>query len=110
MAKKIQGQAKPAAATNGDLVDPAALTEVTLSTVAVCNTGVATTFRLHPRMAGAAAAVGNASNYDTPIQANTTVYLTVGMTLNGDSGDILTCRSASGDVTFTAFGMDESTV
>ena len=108
MAKKILGQASPAAATNGDLCTPPAGEQWVVATLAVANVGAATTFRLHPRMAGAAASADNASNYDTPIAANTTEYLTVGMCLNGDEGDILTVRSASGDVTFTAWGMSEA--
>lgn len=106
-ALKILGQAAPAAATNGDLITVGAGAAQVVSSLVVCNTAAtATTFRVHARIAGAAAAVGNAIAYDVPIAGNETITLTLGVTLAAT--DKLTVRSAGGAVTFTAFGSEVS--
>lgn len=104
-ALKVLGQTKPAAAVNGDVV--AAVQgghSAVVSSVVVCNTGAATTFRVHARIAGAAAAVTNALCYDVPIDTNETQALVLGITLAAT--DVLTVRSTSGTCAFTAFGSD----
>lgn len=101
---KQLGQAKPGAATDADLYTVPASTQTVISSIVVCNTGAATTFRLHSCANAAAAAVGNAIAYDTPIGANETIVFTIGLTI--DAADVVRCRSLSGSVAFTASGSE----
>lgn len=98
----VLGQAAPAAATDTAAYTVPASRVAVLSTLAVCNTGAATTYRVHIRKAGAAVAVGNAVAYEVSLGAGQTDPLTWGITLG--PGDIVSVRSASGAVTFTVFG------
>lgn len=99
----ILGQAAPAAATNGDAYTVPASRVAVLASIVVCNTNAAaTTYRIHARINGAAAAVGNALFYDVAIPPNSTDVHVFGGTL-GDT-DVITVRSAAGGVTFTVFG------
>lgn len=98
----ILGQSAPGAASNSDIYTVPASRRTVVSTLAICNTGAATTVRVFARIAGAAAAVGNAIAYDLPVGANSHTALTEGITLAAT--DKLTVQSNAGGVTFTAFG------
>lgn len=99
------GQAAPAANTDTALYTAAAATSAVVSSLVVCNTGgAATTFRVHLRNEGAAVGVGNALVYDMTLAAKETIALTLGIAL--DAADVLSVRSASGTVTFTACGTE----
>lgn len=101
---KILGQGSPAAAADYDMFTVPADHDYVVSTLVACNVGVATTYRVHACIAGAAASADNAVCYDAPIGAGESIFLTVGGTF--DATDQLTVRSLTGDVTFTAFGVD----
>lgn len=105
----VLGQANPAAGATADLFTPSSGTRKAVgSTIFVCNTGAAaTTYRVYLRKAGAASGVGTAIAYDVAIPANTTDPWTVGPTIGPT--DVLSVRSASGEVTFTLCG-EESDV
>lgn len=100
------GQAAPAAG-----VDAAAYTvgggRCAVVKLTVCNTGAATTFRVHLRRNAAAVAVGNALCYDIALPAGTTDDILHGTAL--DDADVLGVRSASGAVTFTVTGEETDT-
>lgn len=102
---KILGQSKPGAAANADAYTVGAGKSAVIGALMVANTGAATTFRIFARIAGAAAAVGNAIAYDVAIGANEVITFG-GLTLAAT--DVLTVYSTSGTVTFTAFGDEVS--
>lgn len=105
-ALKILGQAAPATGyTAADVVTVAAGHSAVVSSLAICNTSAAARLvRVWARIAGAAAAVGNAVAYDVTLAAGQTLPLVIGMTLAAT--DKLTVASDLGGVTFTAFGSD----
>lgn len=108
---KILGQQSPANTSNVDLFSVVSAHQYVVSTIAVCNyTTTAATCRIWARRAGGGttASPGNtALVYDASIPANSTVSFTLGVTLNGTAGDILTVRDGTGNaLTFTAFGSD----
>ena len=109
-AYSILGQSNPAAATNTDLFSVTSAHSYVVSSLVVTNvTTSATNCRVYARKAGAAAAVGNAIIYDASIPANSTVTFTLGITLSGSAGDLLTVYSlAANALTFTAFGSDNT--
>jgi len=80
-AYKVLGQLAPAAATLETLYTVPASTQSVCSTLAICNRGAATSYRIAIRPAGAAIVTKHYIAYDIPIAANDSVFLTVGATL-----------------------------
>lgn len=107
-AYKILGQSAPANTSNADLITVGASKSQVISTLVVTNTTTsAATCRVFARIAGAAAATGNAIVYDASIGANSTVTFTLGITLAAT--DVLTVRTGTANaLTFTAFGSEIS--
>ena len=103
---KILGQAAPANTSNADLITVGAAKEQIISTLTIANvTTTAATARVFARIAGAAAAVGNAILYDVSVPANSSANFTIGMTLAAT--DVITIRSGTASaLTFTAFGTE----
>ena len=68
-------------------------------------TGTAATTRVFARIAGAAAAAGNALLYDVSIPANSSASFTFGITLAAT--DVITVQTGTANaLTFTAFGTE----
>ncbi len=105
----VLGQIIPPAnaATNLYTVPPYISTVV--STIAVCNqANTPTTFSLSIRPAGANVETKHYLNYNTAIAGNDTIALTLGITLA--TTDVITATSASGTVSFVAFGAETGTL
>jgi len=78
-----------------------------VSTITVCNqASTAGSFRLAIRPAGATLAAQHYIAYDTPIAANDTVALTLGITLA--TTDVITIYASSASMSFSAFGSEIS--
>lgn len=109
-AYSILGQSAPANTNNADLFSVTSAHEYVVSTIVVANTTAsAATYRIFARKAGAAAGASNAIVYDATCPGNSTVTLTLGVTLSGTAGDVLTVRTGTANaLTFTAFGSDIS--
>jgi glucose-6-phosphate dehydrogenase assembly protein OpcA len=105
---KVLGQSNPTAATLTTLYTVPASTSAVVSTVTVANlTGVANTFRIAVRPAGAAVANQHYIAYDIAIAASDTTTLTLGMTLA--TTDVLSVYGgASSSLAFAAFGSELS--
>jgi hypothetical protein len=103
---KILGQSAPADTSNADLITVAASKSQIVSTLVIANvTTTAATARVFARIAGAAAAAGNAILYDATIPANSSANFTLGITLAAT--DVITVQTATADaLTFTAFGTE----
>jgi len=103
---KVLGQAAPADTANADLYTVPASTEAVISTIVVSNvTATNATCRIFVRVAGAAAAAGNALVYDGSVTANDFTAVTVGITLAAT--DVITVRSGTANaLTFQAFGSE----
>jgi hypothetical protein len=73
----------------------------------VCNqASVGATFRLAVRPSGESLAAKHYINYDTPVPANDTISLTLGITLAAT--DVLTAYANSTSVSVNAFGSEIS--
>lgn len=102
---KTLGQSNPAPNADTTLYTAPAATQVVVSTIAVCNqSGASPTFRVAIRPAGAPLAAQHYIAYDTPLNPNDTVTLTLGITLAAT--DVVTVRASSGAVSFSAFGSE----
>lgn len=101
---KVLGQAHPSANTDTTLYTVPGSTSAVCSTIAICNLGVSTTYRIAIRPAGATLEDKHYLAYEAAINQYDTVMLTIGATLAAT--DVVTIRAASGDVTFQLFGSE----
>jgi hypothetical protein len=104
---KVLGQINPSSNTATTVYTVPALTSTVLSTVTVCNqASVGATFRLAVRPSGESLAAKHYINYDTPVPANDTVSLTLGITLAAT--DVFTAYANSSSVSVNVFGSEIS--
>ena len=103
---KVLGQIAPANTSNATLYTVPAATSAVGSSLVIANvTATAATARVFVRIAGAAAAASNAIVYDTSIVANSTLSLSLGLSLSAT--DVVTVQSGTGNaLTFTLFGSE----
>lgn len=101
---KVLGQAAPAANTNSDIYTVPTSTSAVCSTLTICNRGVSAQFRVAVRPAGAAIANQHYVVYDNYVNANDTVFLTLGVTLAAT--DVVTVRASTADVSFNLYGSE----
>lgn len=102
---KILGQSAPAATTAADLYTVPAATQTIVSTIVVANRAATNaTFRISTSVIGAATANKDFLIYDTNLGANSTVALTLGITLGAT--DKIRVFASTADVSFNAFGSE----
>ena len=104
---KVLGQSNPAANTNTTLYTVPASTSAVCSTLVICNQAAsAATFRVAIRPAGAAIATQHYTSYDTNLNANDSITITIGITLA--TTDVVTVYASSASFSFSAFGTEIS--
>lgn len=103
---KVLGQAAPAAVTPATLYTVPASTEAVGASLAICNRGVSTVFRVAVRVAGVTLEAKHYQAYDTVIQANDSLFLKIGMSLS--AGDIVTVYAGTATVSFTLHGTERA--
>ena len=103
---KVLGQSAPADTNNANLYTVPSATQAVISSLVIANVTTSTaTARVFVRPNAATAVVGNAIVYDVLISANSTVALTLGITV--DAADVITVRSSVANaLTFHAFGSE----
>jgi hypothetical protein len=99
---KILGQVNPAASTLTTAYT--AISGVVVSTISVCNLGVNTNYRIALRQAGAAIDPKQYLVYNTSIESNDSVYLTLGITMAAT--DVLSVYAGTANVSFNIFGSE----
>lgn len=105
VAYKVLGQSAPAATTDTTVYTVPASTEAVISTVVVTNrSATARTFRIAIRPNGAALANQHYVVYDSTVNANDIVALSLGLT--ADATDVITVYASSGDLSFGVFGSE----
>tara|TARA_R100001463_G_scaffold108480_2_gene162985 strand:- start:66 stop:395 length:330 start_codon:yes stop_codon:yes gene_type:complete len=106
-AYKILGQNADASGYDETLYTVPATTETIISSITVCNReNVANTFRIALKENGGAVADEDYIAYDANIQANDTITLTLGLTLDAD--DVISIGASDANVTFSVFGTEIS--
>lgn len=102
---KVLGQSNPSANTNTDLYTVPSSTSAVCSTIVICNqASSAATFRVAVRPAGAAIATSQYISYDSNLNANDSITLTIGITLAAT--DVITVRANTTTVSFSLFGSE----
>jgi len=103
---KVLGQVAPGATTQTTLYTVPAATQAVCSTLAICNRGASTTFRIAVQPAGASLISQMYIAYDAAINANDSVYLTLGVTLAAT--DLISIYANTANVSFSLFGSEIS--
>lgn len=105
---KVLGQSAPTDTNNANLYTVGAGTTAIVSTISIANTtNTAANARVFVRVGGATASAANALAYDVSVAANSTIGLTLGVTLAAT--DVLTVRTATANaLTFMAFGQENN--
>ena len=102
---KVLGQSNPSANTNTDLYTVPASTSAVCSTMVICNQAAsAATFRIAVRPAGASISTPQYISYDTNLNANDSITMTIGITLA--TTDVVTVRANTTTVSFNLFGSE----
>lgn len=102
---KVLGQSAPSATTATTLYTVPSATSTVVSTINVCNrAATADTFRIAVRPAGASLASQHYLAYDTPIPANDSISITIGVSLA--TTDVITVYAGTANLTFSAFGAE----
>lgn len=103
---KVLGQANPSATTNTTLYTVPSATSAVVSTLSISNLGVSTTFRIAVRPAGETIANKHYIVYDSAINAGSSVYLTIGISLAAT--DVVTVYAGTANLAFNLFGSEVS--
>ena len=102
---KVLGQSAPASATLATLYAVPAATQAVVSTIVACNLqSVDADVRIAVRPAGASIQSQHYLFYDTTVEGNSTVALTLGITL--DATDVVSVYGSAASVVFNAFGSE----
>lgn len=102
---KILGQSAPSATTSTDLYTVPASTETIVSSLVIANrAATSATYRVSVAANGAALENKQYLVYDGFIQANDTISLTLGITI--DATDKIRVYASTGDLSFNAFGTE----
>ena len=101
---KVLGQSSPAATTLTSLYTVPAATSAVTSTLTVCNYGVSTTVRVAVRPAGAGIANQHYIIYETAVNANDTLFFTIGLSLA--TTDVVSVYAGTATVSFNLYGTE----
>ncbi len=101
---KVLGQLNPAATTLTALYTVPANTQAVGSTLSICNLGVATTFRVAVRPAGAAIANQHYLVWEASVAASDTYFLTIGISLAAT--DVVSVYAGTANLAFSLFGVE----
>jgi len=102
---KVLGQSNPTANTNTTLYTVPSSTSTVCSTIVICNQAAsAATFRIAVRPAGATLAAQHYISYDSNLNANDSITMTIGITLA--TTDVITVRASTTTVSFSLFGSE----
>ena len=107
IAYKVLGQTITSAAGTATLYTVPAATSAVCSTIVVCNqAAAAATFRISVRPAGAAEIAKHYLAFNTNINANDSITMTIGITLA--TTDVITVTASTANVSFNLFGSEIS--
>lgn len=104
-AYKILGQVADASANDVELYLVPSSTEAVVSTIIICNReGASNTFRIATKTDNSGVANTDYISYDSTINANDTIALTLGVTLQ--AGAEISVGASDANVTFQAYGTE----
>lgn len=103
---KVLGQVNPLATTATTLYTAPAATSTVCSTLCIANLGTTTTFRVAVCPGGAALSNLHYIVYDSSIDSNTSIFLTLGISLAAT--DVVIVYAGTANLAFGLFGSEVS--
>jgi len=103
---KVLAQVAPVATTLTDAYTVPAAKSTVISSVVICNTGTATTFRLAVAVAGAADNIKQYLMRDVSVAGNDSCVLTMGITLA--TTDVIRVYAQAATLSFNFFGSENT--
>lgn len=103
---KVLGQVNPAATTATTLYTVPSATSAVCSTLSITNLGLSTTFNIAVQPAGAALASKHYIVYNSAINAGSSVFLTLGISLA--TTDVVSVYAGTSTLAFSLFGSEVS--
>lgn len=104
MIYKILGQSLSVASTYGTLYIVPSSTQTVCSTLAICNLGVSTTYRVAVKPTGGAVSDVHHIVYNSTLNQYDSVFLTLGITIA--STDMILVWAGTSNVSFNLFGTE----
>ena len=105
MVYKVLGQKSPAATTDFNLYTVSGSKQAIINCITVANRDAnSATYQISVRPDGATLTTDHYIAYNVQVDANLSVALNLGITL--DTNDVITVQSSSGLVTFNAYGVE----
>lgn len=101
---KILGQVLPSSGSLTTLYT--APSQVVVSTLSVCNQSTSTTYRVAVQQSGSAVEPKHYIVYDAALNANDSIFLSLGMTLSGS--DVVSVYSGNSSSSFHLYGTEIS--
>lgn len=101
---KVLGQSNPAASTLTTLYTTPGATSAVCSTLAICNQGVSTLYRVAVRPAAASIAAQHYIVFDAAINSLDTMFLTLGVTLAAT--DVVSVYAGTSTCSFNLYGSE----
>jgi uncharacterized membrane protein len=102
---KVLGQSAPSATTNTDVYTVGSGKSAVVSTITIANrAATAATYRIAIRVAGSALSNEEYITYDSTVNANDTIALTLGITLAAT--DVVTVYASTANLSFNLFGSE----
>lgn len=101
---KVLGQNAPNATTLTTLYTVPASTSAVCSTLAICNRGGTATIRVAVRPAGVTISNQHFIMYDAVLNANDSIFLTIGLTLAAT--DVVSIYASTADTSFSLYGSE----
>ena len=102
---KVLGQINPSANTQTTLYTVPASNSAVISSITICNQGsTLATFSIAVQVAGATITNKQYLNFNTPVPANDTIHMTLGMTLAAT--DVISANANTTSVSFNVFGSE----
>lgn len=105
-AYKVLGQVAPAATTLTTLYTVPGSNSAVASTLVICNQGVSTTVRVAVRPAGAGITSSQYILYETAVNGNDSLFLTIGIALA--QTDVVSVYAGTSTVSFSLYGSEIS--
>jgi len=106
-AYKVLGQSYPNATTNTDVYTVGTGKSAVVSTIAICNqTANQLTYNIAVRPSGATLTNSQYIAYGTPVNGNTTTFITIGTTLAAT--DVITVNASAQGLSFNVYGTEIS--
>lgn len=101
---KILGQSIPSSASISTLYTVPTSSQAVISSITVCNQSTSTTYRVAVVPSGSVLGAKNYICYEAPLNANDSIFLSLGLSLSGS--DSISVLSGNSSASFNVYGAE----